>query len=135
MTAGNPGASGATEGKATTRSAGRAARLLSGAGRLRDGTPVRFRPLVAEDRDLLLAGFTALSGRSRRSRFLRGVSDAQFERMLPVLLDTVDQQSQVALVLYADGRRSLLACGRIPAMRVGELAAVKEHQVEGAGWP
>ena len=104
MTAGNPGASGATEGNATTRSARRAARPFSGAGRLRDGTPVRFRPLVAEDRDLLLAGFTALSGRSRRSRFLRGVSDAQFERMLPVLLDTVDQQSHVALLLYADGR-------------------------------
>ena len=104
MTAGNPGASGATEGNATTRSARRAARPFSGAGRLRDGTPVRFRPLVAEDRDLLLAGFTALSGRSRRSRFLRGVSDAQFERMLPVLLDTVDQQSHVALLLYADDR-------------------------------
>ena len=59
---------------------------------------------MAEDRDLLLAGFAALSGRSRRSRFLRGVSDAQFERMLPVLLDTVDQQSHVALLLYADGR-------------------------------
>ena len=59
---------------------------------------------MAEDRDLLLAGFAALSGRSRRSRFLRGVSDAQFERMRPVLLDTVDQQSHVALLLDADGR-------------------------------
>jgi RimJ/RimL family protein N-acetyltransferase len=104
MTAGNPGASGATVGNATTRSARRAARPFSGAGRLCDGTPVRFRPLVAEDRDLLVAGFAALSGRSRRSRFLRGVSDAQFERMLPVLLDTVDQQSHVALLLYAEGR-------------------------------
>jgi acetyltransferase len=104
MTAGNPGANGATDGDATPRSARRAARLFSGAGRLRDGTPVRFRTLVAEDRDLLLAGFAALSGRSRRSRFLRGVSDAQFERMLPALLDTVDQQSHVALLLYAEGR-------------------------------
>jgi RimJ/RimL family protein N-acetyltransferase len=104
MTAGNPGTSGATAGNAETRSAGRAARRLSGAGRLCDGTSVRFRPLVAGDRDLLLAGFTALSDRSRRSRFLRGVSDAQFERMLPVLLDTVDQQSHVALLLYVGAR-------------------------------
>ena len=28
----------------------------------------------------------------------------QFERMLSVLLDTVDQQSHVALLLYADDR-------------------------------
>jgi RimJ/RimL family protein N-acetyltransferase len=104
MTAGNPGAIGATEGNAETRSARRADRRFSGAGRLCDGTLVRLRPLVAGDRDLLLAGFTALSARSRRSRFLRGVSDAQFERMLPVLLDTVDQQSHVALVLYVDAR-------------------------------
>ena len=102
MTAGNPGAGGATEGSAEARSARRVARLFSQAGRLRDGTPVRIRPLVAEDRDLLLAGFAALSSRSRRSRFLRGVSDAQFEQMLPVLLETVDQQSHVALVLHAD---------------------------------
>ena len=102
--AGDPGSSGGTEGNAITRSARRAAPPFSGSGRLRDGTPVRVRPLVAEDRYLLLAGFVVLSGRSRRSRFLRGVSDAQFERMLPVLLDTVDQQSHVAFLLYADGR-------------------------------
>jgi RimJ/RimL family protein N-acetyltransferase len=74
------------------------------AEQLRDGTPVRVRPLVAQDRALLVAGFSALSPRSRRARFLQGVSDAQFARMLPVLLDTVDQLSHVALVLYADER-------------------------------
>ena len=104
MTAGNPGVSGATDGNAKARSAGRAARLFSEAGRLRDGTPVRVRPLVAADRGLLLAGFSGLSGRSRRSRFLRGVSDAQFERMLPVLLDTVEHQAHIAVLLYAEGR-------------------------------
>lgn len=82
----------------------RAARLARDAGRLRDGTPVRVRPLVAQDRALLVAGFAALSLRSRRARFLHGVSDAQFARMLPILLDTVDQRAHVALVLYAAGR-------------------------------
>jgi len=69
------------------------------AGCLRDGTPVRVRPLVAEDRDLLLAGFRTLSSRSRYSRFLTGTGEAQYERMLPVLLDSVDQRWHVALVL------------------------------------
>jgi len=102
------------DGNAKTGSARRAARHFSGAGRLRDGTPVQLRPLVAEDHDLLLAGFATLSDRSRRSRFLRGVSDAQFERMLLVLLDTVDQRSRVALLLYADGRPSAWAASPVP---------------------
>lgn len=74
------------------------------AGRLRDGTPVRVRPLVAGDRDLLLAGFRTLSSASRYSRFLSGTSEAQYERMLPTLLDTVDQVSHVAVVLCADAQ-------------------------------
>lgn len=69
------------------------------AGHLRDGTPVWVRPLVVEDRDLLLAGFRALSSRSRYSRFLTGTGEAQYERMLPILVDGVDQRSHVALVL------------------------------------
>jgi len=72
------------------------------AGRLRDGTPVRVRPLVAADRGPLLAGFRALSSRSRYSRFLTGTGEAQYERMLPVLLDGVDQRSHVALVLSTE---------------------------------
>ena len=66
---------------------------------------------MVQDRALLLAGFGALSLRSRRGRFLRDVSDAQFTRMLPVLLDTVDQRTHVALVLYAAGRP--IAVGRL----------------------
>jgi RimJ/RimL family protein N-acetyltransferase len=97
-------ARGATEDSPEALSTRRAGRLFSGAGCLADGTPVRIRPLTAEDRDLLLTGFAGLSSRSRRSRFMRGVSEAQFERMLPVLLDSVDQQSHAALVLYADDR-------------------------------
>jgi RimJ/RimL family protein N-acetyltransferase len=103
MTAGSPMTGGASR-AADAVAARRAARLVRDAGQLRDGTPVRVRPLVAQDRALLLAGFSALSLRSRRARFLQGVSDAQFARMLPILLDTVDQRAHVALVLYAAGR-------------------------------
>jgi acetyltransferase len=96
---------------------------------------VRFRPLVAEDRGLLLAGFAALSSRSRRARFLRGVSDAQFERMLPVLLDTVDQQSHIALLLYAEGRP--IGVGRLRRFAsdpgVADLAVTVADEWHGRG--
>lgn len=81
------------------------------AARLRDGTPVWVRPLVAEDRELLLAGFRTLSSRSRYSRFLTGTGEAQFERMLPILVDSVDQRSHVALVLYTEDQP--IAVGRL----------------------
>jgi len=111
MTAGSPVAGDATSEAVGAPPAPRAARLVRDAGVLRDGTPVRVRPLVARDRALLLAGFRALSLRSRRARFLRDVSAAQFTRMLPILLDTVDQRAHVALVLYAAGRP--IAVGRL----------------------
>jgi hypothetical protein len=109
MTAG-PGVGGATERSAEACSAGRVARLFGEAGRLGDDTPVWLRPLVAGDRDLLLAGFGALSSRSRHSRFPQAVSDGQFERTLPVLLDTVDQRPPVAL-LYTE--RPPIGLGRL----------------------
>lgn len=111
MTAGSPMAGDPTSEATGAAPARRAARLVRDAGELRDGTPVRVRPLLAQDRALLLAGFGALSVRSRRARFLRDVSDAQFTRMLPILLDTVDQRAHVALVLYAAGRP--IAVGRL----------------------
>jgi RimJ/RimL family protein N-acetyltransferase len=122
---------------AEAASARRAARLVRDAGQLRDGTPVRVRPLVAEDRALLLAGFSALSRRSRRARFLQGVSDAKFARMLPILLDTVDQRAHVALVLYAAGRP--IGVGRLrrftgdPAVADLAVTVADEWQGRGAG--
>lgn len=135
MTAGYSSARGSAEGGAEALPTRRAAPLFSGAGPLPDGTPVRIRPLMAGDRGLLFAGFAALSPRSRRSRFLREVSDAQFERMLSVLLDTVDQQSHVALLLYADDRP--IGVGRLfrftsdPA--VADLAVTVADDWQGRG--
>jgi RimJ/RimL family protein N-acetyltransferase len=137
MTAGSPMAGGATSRAAKTSAARRAARLVRDAGQLRDGTPVRVRPLVAQDRALLLAGFGALSLRSRRARFLQGVSDAQFARMLPILLDTVDQRAHVALVLYAAGRP--IGIGRLrrfaadPAAADLAVTVADDWQGRGAG--
>jgi RimJ/RimL family protein N-acetyltransferase len=133
----SPSAGGATDWGADARSARRAARPLVPAGLLRDGTPAWVRPLVAADRQLLLAGFGRLSSRSRYFRFLRGVSDAQFERMLPVLLDSVDQQSHVAVVLYAGG--GPIGVGRLRRLTsdssLADLAVtvVDDWQGRGAG--
>lgn len=121
MTPGDRSADAARSTAATAAAARRAARLVYDAGLLRDGTPVRVRPLVAEDRPLLLAGFRALSLRSRRARFLYGVSDTQFARMLPILLDTVDQRAHLALVLYADGQP--IGVGRLRRFTADPAAA------------
>jgi hypothetical protein len=61
-----------------------------------------------------------------------GRPDAQFARMLPILLDTVDQRTHLALVLLADGRpigvgrlRSDCAHGACEVVvRVGRSSAV-----------
>lgn len=95
------------------------------------------RPLVAEDRALLLDGFSRLSGPSRYSRFLHAVSDAQFEKMLSVLLDSVEQQQHVAILLYVDGEP--IGLGRLRRLAsdsaVADLAVtvVDGWQGEGAG--
>jgi len=90
---------------------------------------------VAQDRALLVAGFSALSRRSRRARFLQGVSDAQFARMLPILLDTVDQRAHVALVLYAAGRP--IGVGRLRRFAadptVADLAVTVADEWQGRG--
>ena len=107
------------------------------AGQLRDGTPVSVRPLVAQDRAQLLAGYSALSHRSRRARFLHGVSDEQFARMLPILLDSVDQHDHVALVLQAAGRP--IGVGRLrrftadPAVADLAVTVADDWQGRGAG--
>jgi len=128
---------GATKRGAEAYSARRAARPLTRAGRLRDGTPVEVRPLVANDRNLLLAGFSRLSSRSRHSRFLRGVSDAQFETMLPVLLDSVDQRSHVAVLLYAEaqpiGLSRLLRFASDPSAADLAVTVADNWQGRGAG--
>jgi RimJ/RimL family protein N-acetyltransferase len=84
---------------------------------------------------LLLAGFGRLSSRSRYSRFLHGVSDAQFERMLPVLLDGVDHRPHVAVVAYAEGRP--IGVGRLRRFAydssVADLAVTVADDWQGRG--
>ncbi len=67
-------------------------------GRLANGLRVAVRPLHAEDRDAVRAGFAVLSERSRNSRFVTS-NPSLNERELHVLVDDVDQHDHVALML------------------------------------
>jgi RimJ/RimL family protein N-acetyltransferase len=135
VTSSSPSTGGVVEGGAVAPSSGRAAGFLTAVGCLRDGTRVWARPLVGQDRELLRAGFRRLSVHSRYSRFLQGVSDAKFDRMLPVLLDSVDQERHVAVVLYADGQP--IGVGRLlrsaPGSSVADLAVTVADDWQGRG--
>jgi GNAT superfamily N-acetyltransferase len=68
-----------------------------GAHRLRDGTPVRLRPLLPEDRGRLAAAFARLSPESRYHRFLAPMRQLS-PPMLDHLVDEVDGVDHVAVV-------------------------------------
>jgi len=67
-------------------------------GRLANGLRVAVRPLHAEDREAVRAGFAVLSERSRSSRFVTSKPSLN-DRELHVLVDDVDQHDHVALML------------------------------------
>ena len=70
--------------------------------RLRDGTAVTLRPLVAADRALIVDAFERLSPRSRYLRFFTPVPRLP-KRTLEALMD-VDQVDHVALIALHEGR-------------------------------
>lgn len=119
------------------RTPGAAVRSADTVGRLRDGTSVATRPLVEADRETLVAAFGRLSSRSRYSRFLRSVSDEAFERMLPVLIDGVDQRSHIAVVLHAQevpiGLGRVVRSSTDPAVADLAVTVVDGWQGRGAG--
>jgi RimJ/RimL family protein N-acetyltransferase len=126
---------GVVEGGPVALLSGHATGFPTGAGCLRDGTRVWARPLVRQDRELLRAGFRRLSARSRYARFLQGVSEVKFDRMLPVLLDSVDQERHVAVVLCAEGQP--IGVGRllrsVAGSTVADLAVTVADDWQGRG--
>ncbi len=63
--------------------------------KLRDGTVVRIRPIVPEDKERLRIGLSRLSAESRYARFMAPVDELS-EAQLDYLCD-VDQQNHIAL--------------------------------------
>jgi GNAT superfamily N-acetyltransferase len=79
--------------------------------RLRDGTAVMLRPLVAADRALIVDAFERLSPRSRYLRFFTPLPRLP-KRTLDALMD-VDQVDHIALIALHEGR----AAGVVRAVR------------------
>ena len=73
---------------------------------LKDGSRIVLRPIAAEDRDALAAGFEQLSDQSRYRRFFGPVSRLS-DRQLDYLTD-VDHHDHEAVVAFADGEEDVI---------------------------
>lgn len=104
---------------------------------LDDGTAVAVRELRRTDGNALRQLFRRLSPASRRSRFLAPVSERDFDRMLPRLVDDVDQQHHLA-VLMVDrhgpiGVARLIRSRSAPHVADVAVAVADRWQGRGAG--
>jgi GNAT superfamily N-acetyltransferase len=71
---------------------------------LRDGTPVRLRPIVREDKSILVEGFRRLSPESRFRRFMAPIEELTADQLRFLTeIDYVDHFAWVALDLDAAG--------------------------------
>ena len=106
--------------------------------RLRDGTRAVLRPLMPEDRELVIAAFDRLSARSRYRRFL-----SPTPRLTSSLLDflmNVDDANHYALVALTDEGGTPAVVGvsryvRLADPRAAEAAVtvIDDYQGRGAG--
>ena len=97
---------------------------------LRDGTPVRLRLVVPEDKPLLLAGFQQLSPESRYARFL-APKDTLSEDELRYLTE-LDQERHFAIGAVAeegDGQGAPAGLGGARFIRLREAPATAEAAV------
>jgi GNAT superfamily N-acetyltransferase len=105
---------------------------------LRDGTPVRLRLLVPEDKPLLAAGFAKLSAESRYARFL-GPKAALDDQELRYLTE-IDQEDHFALGAIredGDGHGDPIGLGIARFIRleptIAEAAIVVADDIQGRG--
>ena len=106
--------------------------------RLRDGTPIVLRPLQADDRDLVVAGFDRLSPESRYRRFLSPTP--RLTSSLLEFLMKVDDDDHFALVAVTaeEGTPSAVGVSRFARLADPEAAeaavtVIDEYQGQGAG--
>jgi GNAT superfamily N-acetyltransferase len=77
-------------------------------GVLKDGTPVVFRPLVPEDKQLLRIGLENMSPESRYRRFFAPVTQLSDEQLAYLTeIDYQDHFAWVGLLADSDGRQGL----------------------------
>jgi RimJ/RimL family protein N-acetyltransferase len=106
--------------------------------RLRDGTRVLLRPLRAEDRDLVVAGFDRLSPESRYRRFLSPTP--RLTSSLLEFLMNVDDDDHFALVALTEEGHTPAVVGVSRFARLDDpeaaeaaLTVIDEYQGRGAG--
>jgi RimJ/RimL family protein N-acetyltransferase len=104
---------------------------------LRDGTSVRLRPIVPEDKALLVEGFRRLSPESRYRRFMAQIEELTGDQLRFLIeIDYVDHFAWVALDLGAAGHPvvGVSRYVRIPKERkVAEAAVTVVDDYQGRG--
>lgn len=107
--------------------------------RLRDGTPVLFRPIAPEDKDSLRDGLQRLSPQSRYQRFLMPVKE--FTPKMLRHLTEIDYRDHMAWVALDMSRPQALGIGVARYVRLHDrpsvaevgLTVVDSHQRRGLG--
>jgi GNAT superfamily N-acetyltransferase len=106
---------------------------------LRDGTPIRLRPIVPDDKAHLADGFRRMSPESRYRRFMAPLQELSDEMLAD--LTEVDYRDHFAYIAFAVEEGGLVGAGvaryvRVPGDReVAEAAVtvVDEYQGRGLG--
>lgn len=106
---------------------------------LRDGTRVRLRPIVSDDKERLLDGFARLSPESRYRRFM-GAIDSLSEQQLRYLteIDYVDHYAEVAIAVDEPGAPGIGVARYVrsredPAIAEAAVAVVDDYHGRGVG--
>jgi GNAT superfamily N-acetyltransferase len=106
---------------------------------LRDGTRVRLRPIVPDDKQRLIEGFQRLTPESRYRRFM-GAIDTLTDRQLRYLteLDYVDHYAEVAIGIDEPDQPGLGVARYVrlkdePAVAEAAVAVIDDHHGRGLG--
>jgi GNAT superfamily N-acetyltransferase len=106
---------------------------------LRDGTPVRLRPIVPEDKALLVEGFRRLSAESRYRRFMAPIEELSEDQLRFLTeIDYVDHFAWLALDLDAAGHPGVGVSRYVripeePEVVEAAVTVVDDYQGRGVG--
>jgi GNAT superfamily N-acetyltransferase len=107
---------------------------------LRDGTPVRIRPILPEDKDHILDGFRRLSPESRYRRFLSPIDELTPDMLRDLTeVDYADRFAYVAFALDVGGAPVGVGVARYvrlhdePHVAEAAVTVVDDYQERGLG--